>query len=161
MTLALTTSLGTPVTIERSVWTGFKVLVNGQKIKAKREKWFPAQFSYPIPDGSTLLMQANGLDPVPKVWLNGAEVQLAQPLDGLEKFLCYLPLGSIIASCGGGWLIFLLSFIAVTANFSIMRSERPRNQRLILAGVVGGLTIAIALALVAVIFGLAFLGELG
>jgi hypothetical protein len=159
MSLALTTTQGTPVTIERSVWTGFKVLVNGQTIKGKRAKWFPAQFTYPMPDGSALLMQANSLDPVPKVWMDGAEIQLARPLDNVEKFLVYLPLGSIIASCGGGWLIFLFAFMAISANFSIMRSERPRNQRLLLAGLIGGLVIAIALALVAIIFGLAFFEE--
>jgi hypothetical protein len=161
MSYSLSTTHGTPVAIERSVWTGPKVIVNGQKIKAKRHKWFPAQFSYPMPDGGTLLLQPNGLDPVPKVWMDGAAVQLARPLDTVEKVLCYLPLASIVASCGGGWLIFLLSFIAVTANFSIMRSERPRNQRLLLAGLISGLVIAVTLALIAFIFSLALMNELG
>jgi hypothetical protein len=140
-----------------SAWTGPKFSVGGIALKRRRVKWFPARFAYDAPDGSVIEMQPAGLDPIPNIWIDGVKTQVGRPLDNLEKVLCYLPLLSSLGVCGG-FIPILIAVIGTTTNFNIMRSDRPRGQRIGLAILTS--VLAFVLSMVIVIAILSNLGDL-
>ncbi len=105
------------IEIDKSFWIGMiKVYVEGKEIGFLKEKGKP--FPIPMGDGTVKKMLVKGrLDDVPKVIVDGKEIQLARKLFWYEYVLGFIPAVLLMGGALGG----AFAFIGIMFNFKILR----------------------------------------
>jgi len=107
-----------------------RLLVDRDEVKGKRSK-----FSVRDNHGRTreFKLKFNGLDPVPKVEIDGTAIRLTRPLTWYEYLWMGLPIVLVFA---GGGLGALFGLLATYASARIFRSNRQTGIKYALTGAV-------------------------
>ena len=113
-----------------SFFRGPRLLSNGMPVQGKRG-------TYILRDNHgkeiTIKIKGNFLDPIPKLDIDGQELQLAPPLAWNEYVWMGLP---IILVFAGGALGALVGISAIYSSSRIFRSERSTAGKYLLSGVI-------------------------
>lgn len=147
MKYAFQSPAGEEVSVERDFWSGkTTVLANGAAVQGKREGGlFSSRWVYPLPSGSTLAIKPNGFDPAPKILVNDQPIAIARKLEVWEYLLAGLPILLPILTLGGGLQIGL-AVVGLMLNMNTLRSERPKQARILSVLGISALIIVIGLA---------------
>lgn len=124
--------------VDFSFWTNRPSLrVNGNAISP-----IPGNrraFNIQLPDQSEVRLEFKGftIDFQPRVFMGGKQISIVRRLKWYETILGGLP---AILLFFGGAIGGLCAFIGVTANFNLLRSERPFIVRLLASLTINALT---------------------
>ena len=126
-------------------FSGAKLFLNGNAIKGKRGK-------YVLRDGQgkefTVKVKANIFDPIPKLDIDGEQIQLARPLAWYENLWMGLP---IILIFIGGALGALVGVSATYSSSRIFRSDRKTPAKYLLTGLISVASVIVFFAIAVVI----------